>query len=96
MPWTPESRTWSADLKASRTLTWRSEMDSSRSLGMTMRVSTSSRSSAMPSSAWFARQPALEGERPGDHTDRQGAQRARDVGDDGCAAGAGAAALMRR
>ncbi len=55
MPWTPESRTWSADLKASSTETWRSEMDSSRSFGMTMRVSTSSRSSAMPSSAWLAR-----------------------------------------
>lgn len=47
----------------------------------------------MPSSAWFARQPALEGERAGDHADREGAERARDVGDDGCAAGAGAAAL---
>ncbi len=38
---------------------------------------------------------ALEGERPGDHTDRQGAQRAGDVGDDGRAARAGAAALTR-
>ncbi len=55
MPCTPDSSTWSADLNASSTLTWRSEMDSSRSLGMTMRVSTSSRSSAMPSSAWLAR-----------------------------------------
>ncbi len=55
MPWTPLRRTWSADLKASSTETWRSEIESSRSLGMTMRVSTSSRSSAMPSSAWLAR-----------------------------------------
>lgn len=47
----------------------------------------------MPSSAWFARHAALEGERAGDHADRQGAERARDVGDDGCAAGAGAAAF---
>lgn len=47
----------------------------------------------MPSSAWFARHAALEGERAGDHADREGAERARDVGDDGCAAGAGAAAL---
>ncbi len=38
---------------------------------------------------------ALEGERAGDHTDRQGAERAGDVGDDGGAAGAGAAALSR-
>ena len=36
-------------------MTLRSEIDSSRSLGMTMRVSTSSRSCAMPSSAWLAR-----------------------------------------
>ena len=36
---------------------------------------------------------ALEGERAGDHADGQGAERAGDVGDDGRAAGAGAAAL---
>lgn len=39
---------------------------------------------------------ALEGERPGDDADGQGAQGACDVGDDRCAAGAGAAAFMRR
>ena len=55
MPETPCSSTWSACLKASRTLTLRSLIDSSRSLGMTMRVSTSSRSFAMPSSAELAR-----------------------------------------
>ncbi len=55
MPWTPESSTWSAERNASSTLTWRSEMDSSRSLGITIRVSTCSRSEAMPSSAWLAR-----------------------------------------
>jgi hypothetical protein len=42
-------------LKASSTLMPRSEIDSSRSLGMTMRVSTSSRSSSMPVSAEMAR-----------------------------------------
>ena len=92
MPWTPESSTWSAALKASSTLTWRSLIDSSRSLGMTMRVSTSSRSRAMPLSAWTGA-AALEGERPGDDADGQGAERAGDVGDDRRAAGAGAAAL---
>src|SRR5581483_7576271 len=51
MPCTPDSSTWSAALKASSTLTCRSEMDSSRSFGMTMSVSTSSRSRSMPASA---------------------------------------------
>ena len=51
MPCTPESSTWSAEWNASRTLTWRSLIDSSRSLGMTMSVSTSSRRAAMPVSA---------------------------------------------
>ncbi len=55
MPDTPCSSTWSADLNASRTLMLRSEIDSSRSLGMTMRVSTSLRSSSMPVSADSAR-----------------------------------------
>ena len=55
MPWTPDSRTWSALLKASMTLTERSLIDSSRSFGMTMRVSTSARSASMPSSACCAR-----------------------------------------
>ena len=55
MPETPWSSTWSACLKASSTETLRSLIESSRSLGMTMRVSTSSRSWAMPSSAELAR-----------------------------------------
>ena len=55
IPWTPESSTWSAALNASSTLTWRSEMDSSRSFGITISVSTSPRSRSMPSSAWDAR-----------------------------------------
>ena len=55
IPWTPESSTWSAALNASSTLTCRSEIDSSRSFGMTIRVSTSLRSRSMPASAWAAR-----------------------------------------
>ena len=55
MPETPWSSTWSACLNASSTETLRSLIDSSRSLGITMRVSTSSRSAAMPSSAELAR-----------------------------------------
>ena len=55
MPLTPWRSTWSACLKASSTETLRSLMDSSRSFGMTMRVSTSSRSCAIPSSAELAR-----------------------------------------
>ena len=51
MPWTPDSSTWSAALNASSTLTCRSEMDSSRSFGITMSVSTSLRSRSMPISA---------------------------------------------
>jgi hypothetical protein len=52
IPWTPESRTWSAERNASSALTLRSLIDSSRSFGMTMSVSTSARSSSMPDSAW--------------------------------------------
>jgi hypothetical protein len=74
MPWTPESSTWSALLKASMTLTVRSLIDSSRSFGMMMSVSTSARSAAMPSSACW-RAAALEGERPGDDADRQAPER---------------------
>ena len=55
MPWTPESSTWSALRNASIIETLRSLIDSSRSFGMTMRVSTSSRRPAMPDSAWLAR-----------------------------------------
>ncbi len=55
MPWTPDSSTWSALRKASSMETLRSLIDSRRSLGMTMRVSTSSRRLPMPDSAWLAR-----------------------------------------
>ncbi len=52
MPETPWCRTWSAWRNESSRLTLGSLIDSSRSLGMTIRVSTSSRSAWMPASAW--------------------------------------------
>ncbi len=55
MPWTPWRRTLSASRKASRIVVRRSTMLSSFSFGMTMSVSTTSRSRAMPSSAWRIR-----------------------------------------
>ena len=55
IPCTPESRTWSAALNASSTLTCRSEIDSRRSFGMTISVSTSLRSFSMPASACTTR-----------------------------------------
>ena len=55
IPWTPESSTWSALRKASSIDTPRSLIERRRSLGMTMSVSTSSRSCEMPVSAWLAR-----------------------------------------
>ena len=93
MPWTPDSRTWSAERNASRALTLRSLIDSSRSFGMTMRVSTSARRSSMPVSAWVAATLALEGERSGDDTDGERAELAGDARHDRSAPGAGAAAL---
>ena len=93
MPETPCSSTWSACLKASSMLTLRSEIISSLSLGITMRVSTSSRRLAMPSSAEVGATTALEGERAGHHTDGQRTERAGDLGDDRGATGAGATAL---
>ena len=66
---------------------------SRRSLGMTMRVSTFSRSSAMPCSAWAIAPLALEDEGLGDHGDGQRATVSRAMSrDDGRPAGAGAAA----
>ena len=50
MPWTPEQHLVGG-LERVEDEMLRSEMDSSRSFGMTMRVSTSSRSSSMPASA---------------------------------------------
>ena len=55
MPWTPWRSTLSASLKASRMLVRRSTICSRRSLGITIRVSTFSRSARMPCSACSAR-----------------------------------------
>ena len=55
MPLTPCSSTWSAWRNASSIEMLRSDSDSSRSLGMTMRVSTSARSESTPVSAWTPR-----------------------------------------
>ena len=93
MPWTPDSSTWSALRNASSTLTARSLIDSSRSFGMTMRVSTSSRSCVDAGLGLAGPAPALEGERAGHDADGQRAERAGDPGHDGRATGAGAAAL---
>ena len=61
IPWTPDSRTLSASLKASIIEMSRSEMSSRRSLGITIRVSTSSRSASTPDSAcWERRRPSHE------------------------------------
>ncbi len=55
MPCTPECSTWSAEWKAAIADTLRSDIDRSRSFGMTISVSTSSRRFSMPLSAWTAR-----------------------------------------
>ena len=95
MPWTPDSSTWSALLKASMTLTCLSLMDSSRSFGMTMRVSTSARSASMPASAWPARRrPSKENGRVTTPMVSAPSERAM-LATTGRAAGAGAAALAR-
>ncbi len=67
-------------------------IDSSRSFGMVMTVSTHSRSASRPASACSARLPALELERLGDDGDRQRAELAGQAGDHRRRAGAGAAA----
>ena len=93
MPWTPESSTSSAERKASIRETPASPSCSSRSLGMTIRVSHSLRSPWMPSSAWPARR------RPSKVNGRvttpmvSAPELARDRGHHRRAAGAGAAAL---
>ena len=96
MPDTPCSSTWSADLNASRTLMLRSEIDSSRSLGMTMRVSTSLRSSSMPVSADSARRRPSKPNGRVDDADGQGTDRPGDARDHRSASGAGATALAGR
>ncbi len=93
MPWTPCSSTSSAILKAFTIEVLSLETVSSRSLGMTMRVSTFSLRRWIPALGLHRAAPALEAERPGDHADGQGAERLGDLGHDRGAAGSGAAAL---
>ena len=96
MPWTPESRTWSADLKASRTRDL-AVRDGQQPVvgdddeGVDLFAEFGDAVLGLVGAA-----PALEGERAGDHADGEGAERAGDVGHDGRAAGAGAAALAGR
>ena len=70
-------------------------MDSSRSFGITISVSTSAREPLDPVLGLDRAPLALEAERPGHHADGQRAERAGDVGHHRGAAGAGAAALAR-
>ena len=95
MPCTPWSSTSSAILNAESIDDFSSATSSSRSFGMTMSVSTFSRSRWSPASACTGTAAALEAERAGDDRDRQRAEAARDLRDDRGTAGAGAAALAR-
>ena len=95
MPWTPDSSTWSAALNASSTETCRSEIDSRRSFGMTISVSTSARSRSIPVSAWTARRlPSKPNGRVTTPIVSAPSERAT-LRDHRGAAGAGAAALAR-
>ena len=95
MPCTPDSSTWSAERNASIIETLRSLIESSRSLGMTMRVSTSSRRDADARLGLVGTTAALERERAGDDAYRQGTEAAGDTGHDRRAARASAATLTR-
>ena len=82
-PRTADSRTSSAILKASSIDVSAAVTESSRSLGMTIRVSTFSRSDWMPFSAWVARRlPSKEKGRVTTPMVKMPSA-ARDVGDDG-------------
>ena len=94
MPWTPWRRTLSASRKASRMLVRRSTIESSRSFGMTISVSTISRRRSMPSWAWRWRCAPSKRERARDDADGERADLVLgDLGDHRRGAGAGAAAL---
>ena len=82
MPWTPWSRTSSAILNALSIEVLSLETVSSRSFGMTIRVSTFSFSVWMPLLGLHRAAAALEGERPGDHADGERAEALGDLGDD--------------
>ena len=93
MPCTPCSSTSSAILKALTIDVFSLDTVSSRSFGMTMRVSTFSLQLLDAGLGLHRAAPALEGERPGDHADGERAERLGDLGDDRRGTGPGAAAL---
>ena len=82
MPCTPCSSTSSAILKALSTDVFSFETVSSRSFGMTMRVSTFSFRRLDALLGLHRAAAALEGERPGDDADGERAERLGDLGDD--------------
>ena len=92
MPWIACRSTSSALANASVSDVVRAIVASSRSLGIVMTVSTHSRSSSSPRSAWSCALPPFELERLGDDRDRQRAELARQAGDHRRGARAGAAA----
>ena len=94
IPWTPWRRTLSASRNASRIVVRRSTIGSSCSFGITISVSTFSRSCWMPSRAWRARCVPSNANGRVTHADGQRADLVLgDLGDHGRGAGAGAAAL---
>ncbi len=95
MPCTPDRSTWSAEWKASRTETdavgdrqQAVVRDDDEGVDLGAELVDAGLRLHGPAAA-------LEGERPRDHADRQGAERARDPSHDRSATGAGAAALAR-
>ena len=94
MPCTPWRSTLSASRKASRMLVRRSTIESRRSFGITISVSTFSRSARMPCSACSARlEPSNSNGRVTTPTVSAPISSRGDLGDDRRSAGAGAAAL---
>ncbi len=96
MPWTPWRSTSSATRNASTIAVCLSSTDSSRSLGTTISVSTSSASALDALLGLLAAACALEAERLRDDRDGQRAHFAGDPRDDRGGAGAGARRPRRR
>ena len=96
MPWTPWRRMSSAIRKASVTGVFFSTTCSRRSFSITISVSTWSRRLCVPDLRLLGAPAPLERERLRDDADRERAELAAELGHDGCAAGAGAAALAGR
>ena len=93
IPCTPWRRTSSAILNASESGVFFSTTCSSRSFSITISVSTLSESSRDALLGLLAAAAPLEAERPRDDADGQRLELAGELGDDGRATGAGAAAL---